>query len=104
MTGPVVPEKDSRLDQLCAEYTRLRPVVDEKSERLKTVTDGIKAELSAARPGETRVTLVSDRLDSPLKLTAKQSMRLDTKLLKSDEPYLYAKYSKKTISWELRQS
>lgn len=102
MTGPVVPDKDSRLEQLCAEYARLKPNVDEKSERLKTVTDAIKAELAAARPGESRVTLVSSKLPNPLKLVAKEAMRLDTKALKANDPYYYAKYAKKTTSWELR--
>lgn len=102
MSDPVVPEAGSRLDQLAAQYDALYLRAIEADERLKACKDGIKAELAAARPGETSVVLHHPSLTKPLRLSAKTSWRVDTKKLKTEYPAIYAYAAKQSTSWELR--
>lgn len=101
--GPVLVEADadSRLAQLHAEYADAKAAADEAAARLKTITDGIKAELSALAPDETRVELRGAGRQS-LRLTYTESWRLDSRALKKADPHTYVKYAKKSGSWSLR--
>lgn len=103
MTEPIVPEPGTRLAQLVSLFASLKPDVEDYTERFKATKDGIKSEMSALRPGETTVTLTSDLLEKPLKLSAKTSNRVDTKLLKDIFPEVYDYVLKPTTAWELRQ-
>lgn len=101
-TSTVVrPETDSRLDQLAAEYAALEPLAKQYAARLKEITDGIKAELATAAPGETEVLLASTYLAKPLQLQAVESWRLDSKALKAAQPQTWVTYAKKSTSWRL---
>lgn len=94
---------DSRLEQLLATYADLKPQADEIAERLKTVTDGIKAELIAASPdGTRRINVTHPVLAVPLRLSYVESWRLDTKRLKTEHPAVYVAYATKGGKWELR--
>lgn len=92
----------SRLESLLAAYADLKPRADDLTARLKSVTDAIKAELTAAQPGAGRIDVTHEVLTQPLRLTYVESWRLDTKRLKADAPEIYVRYAVKGSKWELR--
>lgn len=93
---------ESRLEALCAEYAAIKPEADELAKRLKDVVDGIKAETMAAAPeGETSVVLRSAALPDAYRVHAVESMALDTRRLKAEDPLTYASYTAKRVSWRL---
>lgn len=99
---PVVnPEPNSRLDQLAAEYALLKPQLEELTELVKGLTDGIKRELSTAHPTATDILLTSPHLRAPLQLQAVTSWRLDSKTLKTDQPETWVRYAKQSTAWRL---
>lgn len=103
-TAPVVrPDPDTRLDQLAAEYASLKPLADEYVARLKTIIDGIKAELVALYPEQSEIVLVGSTVPLPLRLEAVTQWRLDTKTLKKDKPEIYVRFAKQSTSWRLCQ-
>ncbi len=71
MTAPapiVSPEAGSRLAQLAALYDVRKREADAAEAALKTVVDGIKAELAAALPeGVTTIDLAAEGLARPLR-------------------------------------
>lgn len=91
-----------RLEQLAAEYARIKPAFDAAEDHLKAVIDAIKLELTYAAPGSTKVDLKAPALDRPLRLMAKTSWRLDTKKMKAEDPATYARYAVQNTCWELR--
>lgn len=97
----VTPPPDSRLDQLAAEYAALKPLADEYAERLKTITDGIKAELTTAAPGATSIVLSSSYLSRPLRLQAVTRMQFDSTRLKKEHPEVWQLFAKASTSWRL---
>jgi hypothetical protein len=99
-SAPVVrPEEGSRLDALAAEYATLQPQVEALSERLKTVTDSLKAELSAS--GNRAVLLSSPHLPCLLKCSLREEWRIDSKRLKSEHPATWVAFAKRVRSWRL---
>lgn len=102
-SGPTVvrPDTDTRLDQLAAEYAALKPLTDEYAARLKAITDGIKAELTALHPDQSEILLIGSTVDTPLRLEAITNWRLDSTKLKSDNPNLWVRYAKQSTSWRL---
>lgn len=103
----VVASEGTRLEQLHASYADLKAQADEAKKRLETVTDGIKAELAAAEPGQERVELRSP-VGPPLRMIKVRSRRFDSKRLMADaagSPELAivaATYSTWGDSWQLR--
>ncbi|HSV38713.1 MAG TPA: hypothetical protein VLI04_08135 [Nocardioidaceae bacterium] len=97
----VVASTGTRLEQLHASYADLKAQADEAAKRLKAVTDGIKAELAAAEPGQERVELRSP-VGPPLRMSYVESWRFDSKRLKTERPDLYVVYAVKGGSWQLR--
>jgi hypothetical protein len=95
-------EPGSRLEALLAAYAELKPEADEAATRLKSVTDGIKAELAAAAPGALQVDVAHPALAQPLRLSYVESWALDTKRLKAEDPETYVRYARKGSRWELR--
>lgn len=101
---PVVrPDPDTRLDQLAAEYASLKPLADEYAARLKTIIDGIKAELVALHPDQSEITLIGSTVPDALRLEAVTSWRLDSKTFKKDKPEIWVRYAKQSTSWRLSQ-
>jgi hypothetical protein len=98
----VEPAPDSRLAQLAALYAQVKPAADAAAAQLKDITDAIKAELAAAKPGALKVDLASPLLEAPLRLQAKTSWGLDTKKFKAEAPEVYVRYAVQRTSWELR--
>lgn len=103
-TTPVVrPDPDTRLDQLAAEYYALKPLADEYAARLKTITDGIKAELVELHPDQREILLVGSTVPTPLRLEAVQQWRLDSKNLKQERPELWVRFARQSTLWRLCQ-
>jgi hypothetical protein len=100
VTAPV--PAGSRLEDLLAVYAQLKPQADELATRLKSVTDGIKAELQAAAPEARKIDVAHPALAQPLRLSYVESWRLDSKKLKAENPALYVQYALKGGKWELR--
>jgi hypothetical protein len=101
---PVVrPDPDTRLDQLAAEYAALKPLADEYAARLKTIIDGIKAELVQLHPDQREIVLVGSTVSTPLRLEAVSCWRLDTQTLKAEQPGIYVRFAKQSTSWRLSQ-
>jgi hypothetical protein len=98
----ITPQPGSRLEDLLATYVHLKPEADELTMRLKTVTDAIKAEITAAMPGEQSIDVRHPTLAMPLRLSYVERWNLDTKQLKAHEPETYVRYARKSGRWELR--
>lgn len=97
------PEPGSRLHELIAEYDNAKAAAAQAEERFTLIKDGIKAELSAVAPAtETTILVTSDQLTRSLRLSASESWRLDARALKKDDPSLYVRYAKKSVTWVLR--
>lgn len=92
----------SRLEDLLATYARLKPEADEAAARLKTITDAIKVELTAAAPGAQRIDVAHGVLPQPLRLAYVERWNLDTQRLKAEAPETYVRFARKGGSWVLR--
>lgn len=98
----VQPEKDSRLEQLLAQYDPAKAAAKAADDRLKAVTDGIKAELCARAPGEMKIDVHSEYLEKgALALRAQFQNRLNTTKLKSELPEIYDQFVTQTSFWKL---
>lgn len=97
----VQPEPDSRLSALLAEYEQAKPAADEAEKRLKTITDAIKAELTAAAPGATEIDVAGH---VPVHLSGREEWRLDTKALKAEDPQTYVRFARKSTKWVLTRA
>lgn len=98
----IIPDTDTRLAQLVAQYDLAKAEADKAAETLKAITDAIKTELVQAAPGEHDIRLESDDLARPLRLLAIESWRVDAKRLKEESPETYVRFAKKSTSWQLR--
>lgn len=104
---PVVnPTPESRLDQLAAEYALQKPRADAAAERLKELTDSIKAELAQLMPeGATSILLTSPHLLAPLRMKyINGGWSIDSKALKAAVPEsAWKPWSKQSRGhWELK--
>lgn len=97
----VVPPRNSRLERLHAEYPDAKAQADAANERLKQVTDGIKAELAAAAPDQGAVELVGGA-GPALRMSYTESWRFDTKRFKAEDPETWVRFAKKGGSWSLK--
>jgi hypothetical protein len=96
-------ERFPRLAALVAMYDAAKSAADAAAATLKTITDGIKAETSAALPGETDFTIISGSLAHPLTLQYVVSNRVDTKALRAMlTAEQYASLTKPSGSWTLK--
>lgn len=94
-------EKDSRLEQLLAQYDDAKAAEKDARDRFKTIADGIKAELYRLTEGNEKVDVHSNYLNQPLALRAQYQTRLDTDKLKTVHPDLCQQFSKQTAFWKL---
>jgi hypothetical protein len=100
--APVVrPAPESRFEQLCAEYDRLKPLVTQYTAELKAITDALKIEMISQQPNAERILLYSMFLDKPLQLLHTTAWRLDSKRLKADHPETWVRYATQSSSWRL---
>lgn len=98
---PVTPAADSKLEQLHAVYAQRKAEADAATKALKEVTDGIKAELTAAAPDQPKVAL-SSAYGPPLQLTWVESWRVDATKLKAERPDIYVLFAKQSGTWQLK--
>lgn len=98
----IVPEPDSRLDQLAAAYPSAKAGYDAAEAHLKMITTAIKAELAERAPGAPKVDLNAPHLLTPLRYQSRTSWGLDTTKLKAEAPEIYVRYAKQSTCWELR--
>ena len=99
---PVVrADPESRLDQLVAEYALIKPKADEYAAKLKTLTDGIKTELTTRHPGREEIILVGTGLAEPLVCKAVVQWRLKSDTLKKLDPVMWARCANKITMWKL---
>lgn len=101
--GLVRPEPDSRLEQLAALYDGAKDRADAAKAELDELAAALKAELSAAAPGQDRIVLESPYLRIPLRLAAVASWRFDTKGFKAAHPELYVRYANRSTAWRLER-
>lgn len=92
----------SRLEQLADEYTRMKAAADEAKTRLDMIVDAIKLELHNAKPHSNKVEFTAPGLAAPLRMQSRTSWRVDTKMLKAEQPEVYVRYAKQYSYWELR--
>lgn len=96
------PDPDSKLGRLCVAYNLAKPRADQAMRSFEQIKDAIKAELANAAPGETRVDLVGEVLDCPLRMTVQQRWYVDTKGMKAADPLTYVKWAKQRTVYDLR--
>lgn len=106
MTAPqqpavVVPERDSRLDQLAARFDALKARADETAAELKAVKDAIKTELAEQAGDDGEAVLRSPHLAAPLRLHPVTSWRVDAKGLKAGDPQTYVRWAVQSTTWRL---
>lgn len=94
----VTPAPGSRLAELVAVYDHAKATADAAAERLKVVTDAIKAEAILQAPAATCIELTGA---VPLRLVCREQWRIDTKRLKTEDPFTYVRYAKKSVTWSL---
>ena len=98
----VIPETDTRLAQLLAQYDLAKAEADKAAETLRAITDAVKVELVNAAPGAHDIRVESPDLARPLRLFAVESWRVDAKKLKAEAPETYVRFAKKSTAWQLR--
>lgn len=91
---------NERLAQLHAQYLEVKAQADEWADRAKALSDSIKRELQEAAPEALKVELVTDGQRS-LRLSYRESWRLNTAKLKAQDPQTYVQYAVKSGSWTL---
>lgn len=103
-TETVAAGAGTRLEQLHAAYADAKAKADQATAELKVITDGIKAELTAAAPeGSTKIELVSGTVPRPaLRLNWVESWRFDSVGLKKADRATYVRFAKKSGSWVLK--
>lgn len=110
-TLAVTVDGNDRLASLHAQYADAKAEADAAAERLKTITDGIKAELRArkeqAAPTAGRIEL-SSPYGPTLRLVRSERVTFDSKRLKADAANntqlaeLYVHYARFGEAWTLR--
>ena len=101
-TAVVTAAPGSRLGELLGAYGTAKADAEEAAARFKSVTDALKAELSAARPGAESIVLSGAPNLPALRLAWRRSWRLNTGRLREEQPYMYVRYSEESGHWELR--
>lgn len=97
------PDKDSRLEQLCAQYDDAKIKAEESKERLEAIKNEIKSELALRAPGQHKIDLECQYLRKPLRMVATFVNRFDSKQFKTDHPEMYPQYVKQSAHWRLEE-
>lgn len=103
-TAPIIvtAPAETRLAQLHAAYADAKARAEQAAADLKVITDGIKAELTAAAPeGSTKIELTGTGAPA-LRLSYVESWRFDSVGLKKADPATYVRFAKKSGSWVLK--
>lgn len=99
----VVPQPDSRLEQLTARYDAAKAAVERAEAEFKEITDAIKVELISARPGYNSIEVTSVYLDRPLRLSASSRKNFERKKFELIYPGMYDRFTTESTVWQMRQ-
>ena len=100
----VLAADGTRLAQLLAAYEPAKAAAEEAKARYEALTLAIKVELTSAHPQTERIVLSGGPGLPRLRLAWRDTVRLDSKRLKSELPALYELYAVKSGNWELRRA
>ena len=98
----ITPVPGSLLDELLSQQHAARAAADEAAGRVKALTDRIKAELTLAHPGVAGFEIAGTPHRPPLTMSWVQTIRLDTRAMKEQEPETYVRFALFGGRWELR--
>lgn len=98
---PISAVPGSRLEDLLSQEHAAEAAAREAAERLKGVRDAIKAELTQAHPGIERFDIMGTPHRPAKQLTWVNTVRLDTRRLKAEQPLLYVEYAEFGGKWVL---
>jgi hypothetical protein len=98
----IVPAPGSRLEDLLSREAAAEAAASEAADRLKSVRDGIKAELSQAHPGIAQFDIAGSATRPAKTMKWVDTVRLDTDRLKREVPATYVEYAVFGGRWELR--
>ena len=93
---------DARIVALFEAYPEAKAQADAAAERVKAITDGIKAELASAMAdtGTEKIVLKGKR-GAALRLAKVVQRRFDSRAFSAKHPDLYEAYRKPSESWRL---
>lgn len=100
-TVHVEPERDSRLEQLLAQYDAVKSAAEEAKKRFEDLKAEIKNELSFAAPGQQKVRVESTYLNQSLQMICRGAWKLDSRSLKAEEPDVWVRYAERKFTWYL---
>jgi hypothetical protein len=89
----ITPVPGSLLEELLDQQHAARAAADEAAERVKSLTDRIKAELTTAHPGVPGFEIAGTAHRPPLRLAWVRTVRLDTQAMKKQEPETYVRFA-----------
>lgn len=94
---------DDRLAALYGAYPAAKAEADEAAKRLKAITDGIKAELTAKAPdlAQTPKFELRGPGGTPLRLAWQITKRFNTKRFQAEQAAVYEAYREPSGSWVL---
>jgi hypothetical protein len=98
----ITPVPGSVLDELLSQHHAARAAAEEAAGRLKSLTDRIKAELTMAHPGTGGFEIAGTPHRPALTMSWVQTVRLDTRAMKEQEPQTYVRFALFGGRWELR--
>jgi hypothetical protein len=97
----VTPAPGGLLEQLLDQQRAAKAAADEAEERVKSIGDRIKAELTQAHPGVAAFDIAGSQHRPAMHLTWVETARLDTRLMRREDPVLYVKYARFGGHWVL---
>ena len=98
----IVPLPGSLLETLLSEEAAAEAAAREADDRLKGLRDRIKAELTQAHPGIELFRIAGNRFRPAKNLNWVNTVRVNTKRLKAEQPRIYVEYAEFGGRWELR--
>jgi len=98
----VTPVPGSLLDDLLGQEDAAEAAAREAADRLRSLRDRIKAELTQAHPGVAKFDIAGTPHRPAKSMTWVDTVRLDTRAMKEREPETYVRYAVFGGRWELR--
>lgn len=100
----IMPVPGSLLDQLMDAERAATAAAAEAAERLKSLRDRIKAEITQVHPGVRAFDIAGSQHRPGMHLTWEETVRLDAKRLKREQPRVYVEYAEFGGRWALHRS
>jgi hypothetical protein len=100
----ITPAPGSVLEDLLSAEHAAEAAANESAERLKALRDRIKAELTQAHPGAVKFDIAGTSHRPAKQLNWVNTVRLDTKRLKDEQPETYVEYAEFGGKWVLSRA